>query len=226
MVERNNLRNPEVQPSNLNLFIFDWSGVISDDRRPVHEANMRVLAAHGRPTMSFEEWLPRTAMTPVEFFREHGVQGTGDELYRLYKGRLDEVVKSGISPAVYPGASQALDTLRQQGKRVAVLSSHPSENLLKEVEEYSLGQVFDHVSGGCRDKAEGLRSVCFKLREPHLLAMYIGDTIYDVRAAKDAGCHSAGICAGYHSREKLLSEKPDVLFEDLLDFRAWFERGG
>ncbi len=64
----------------LRLFVTDWSGVISDDRKPVYETNMQMLERRGKPRMSFGEWLPRTTMTPIEFLAGQGVVvGNGDE---------------------------------------------------------------------------------------------------------------------------------------------------
>jgi beta-phosphoglucomutase-like phosphatase (HAD superfamily) len=39
----------------IKLYIFDWSGTLSDDRRPVYEANMRVLVAYGKQRMTFQQ---------------------------------------------------------------------------------------------------------------------------------------------------------------------------
>src|SRR3989344_4207780 len=76
--------------SDIGLLVFDWSGVISDDRMPVYEANMRILEDYGKPTISFEEWLPRTTMTPVEFLKNHGVFGDDKKMFALYKKYFDE----------------------------------------------------------------------------------------------------------------------------------------
>ena len=38
----------------MNLFIFDWSGVISDDRKPVYEANTRLLRERGLKILTFD----------------------------------------------------------------------------------------------------------------------------------------------------------------------------
>jgi len=204
---------------NIKLLIFDWSGVISDDRRPVYEANMKILKYYNKPIISFEEWLPRTTMTPIELLANHGVHGNPDELFNLYKKYLNKVIKSGIVPRVYPDIHNVFQFLKDKGKRLAVLSSHPADNLKIEVSCYNLIPFLDLIYGDSKDKVKGLQDICRQLDIKPEFTFYIGDTIYDIRAAKEAGIHSAGICQGYHTKERLKNEKPDLLLDCLLDLK-------
>ena len=76
--------------SKVRLLTFDWSGVISDDRPPVYEANMRMLEMYGKQRMSFEQWLPQTTMTPIEFMANQGVNGNPDSVFGLYRKALHQ----------------------------------------------------------------------------------------------------------------------------------------
>jgi len=203
----------------IKLLIFDWSGVISDDRRPVYEANMRILRDHNKPTMAFEEWLPRTTMTPIKFLASCGVNGNPDELFALYKKYYDEAVKSGIVPKIYPDVHNVLQNLKKMGKKLAVLSSHPADNLSKEAEDYNLRSFLDLISGNSKNKVRGLLAICEQLGEKPEFTLYVGDMIYDIRAAKEAGVHPIGICTGYHTRERLENEKPEFLLENLSELK-------
>src|SRR4030042_669957 len=148
---------------NIKLLIFDWSGVISDDRRPVYEANMKILRDYNKPTISFEEWLPRTTMTPIELLANHGVHGNPDKLFNLYKKYFDEEIESGIVPRIYPDVHNVFKYLKEKGKRLAVLSSHPTDNLRKEAGHYNLTSFFDLIYGDLKDKSKGLQNICSEL---------------------------------------------------------------
>lgn len=206
----------------IELVIFDWSGVISDDRKPVYEANIRILRDHKKPIMSFEAWLPRTTMTPVEFFANHGIHEDPEELYALYKKYYGEAVESGITPVVYPDAYDTLQYLKKNEKRIAVLSSHPVENLKREAEEYELTSFLSLIHGSARNKVKGLQMVCEQLNTGPDSALFVGDTVYDIQAAKKAGLLSVGICTGYHTKERLEKEGPDLLLGCLSELRALF----
>jgi len=207
----------------LCLFIFDWSGVISDDRRPVYESNMKLLEHYGKPTMSFEEWRKRTTLTPVEFLRNHGVtekMADDREIWNLYRKEYDNVTMKGIAPEVYHDARDALEFLKNKNKTVSILSSHPEENLLREAEEYGLKIFIDSISGSAgKDKARGLKRTLERFSKNPKDALYTGDTFLDIIEAKKAGTYSAGICNGYHSRERLAKEEPDFLFENLSEIK-------
>jgi len=203
----------------IKLIIFDWSGVISDDRRPVYEVNMKILRDYNKPTMSFEEWLPRTTMTPIELLANHGVHGNPDKLFNLYKKYFDEEIESGIVPRIYPDVHNVFKYLKEKGKRLAVLSSHPTDNLRKEAGHYNLTSFFDLIYGDLKDKAKGLQNICSELDIKPEFALYIGDTIYDIRAAKEAGVHSGGVCQGYHTKERLKDENPEFLLKSLSELK-------
>lgn len=203
----------------INLFVFDWSGVISDDRAPVYEANMQMLRDYGKPTMTFEEWLPRTTLTPIEFVNNHGVYDDPEKLWNIYKKHLNDAIESGIVPKVYPDAHDVFEHLRGNDKMLAVLSSHPADNLRREAEEYGLNEFLTLILGNSKDKVEGLLAVCGDLKRDPEHSLYTGDTIYDIQAANEAGLHSAGVCQGYHIRERLESENPEFIFETLSDIK-------
>ena len=203
----------------IDIFVFDWSGVISNDKRPVYESNMRLLKDFEKPVMSFEEFFKNTQLNAALFLKSQGVWGDYDELLRRYKKYYDDVNKEGIVPVVYSDAYDVLSFLKERGKRICVLSSHPEENLIREAEKYNVKKFLDFIEGGLKEKAGGLKELCelFNIWERRML--YTGDTIYDIRHAKQARVLSAGICTGYHSRERLDAEEPDFLFDDLSDIK-------
>lgn len=199
----------------IKLFIFDWSGTLSDDRRPVYEANMKVLATHGKPTMTFEEWLPRTTMTPVEFFNNHGVSGDPDELFSQYREHFKIVNEEGIIPSSYPETREVLNGLRGRGRKTAVISSHPEEKIHEEACRYQIGDLFDEVVGNVKDKVRAIGEVRAKFGIEGGETIYIGDTVYDIRSSKEAGVRSGAVGHGYHLPGRLIQENPDDFLNSL-----------
>ncbi len=202
-----------------DLFIFDWSGVISDDTMPVYSVNMRFLEEHGKPTMPFERWKEESTQTIIGFVGSYGIHGGERELYERYTRYFKEAVASGLVPTVYPDVHETFRYLKDRRKKLAVLSSHPVESLSKEAEKYGVVGFFDVISGGHIEKPEGIEGVCRKIGEEKGRSLYIGDTVYDIRAARKAGVPSAGICTGYHSRKRLEAENPDIILSCLSDLK-------
>jgi phosphoglycolate phosphatase-like HAD superfamily hydrolase len=138
----------------------------------------------------------------------------------MYKENLDAVIKSGTTPKVYPDAKEILELLKNKNKIVSVLSSHPEQNLLREIEEYELKIYLDLILGDRgENKVEGLKRTFMKFNKKSGDVLYTGDTVYDIQAAKKAETFSAGICNGYHLREALENESPDFLFENLTEIK-------
>jgi phosphoglycolate phosphatase len=199
----------------LELYAFDWSGVVSDDRKPVYFANMMLFEHYGIKEISFDEWLGRTTLTPVEILRNHGCTADADEIWELYKKFFTVVNEIGTQPFAYNGAPEALAHLKEIGKKLAVLSSHPDEKLREEVERYGINPaIFDQFQGSAKDKVTGLIAICLELEVTKPNALYLGDTVYDIRAAKQAGLRSAAVCGGYHLQARLAAEEPDIILED------------
>jgi HAD superfamily hydrolase (TIGR01549 family) len=206
-------------PQNIRLFTTDWSGVISDDRRPVYEANMKVLEAHGKTRMTFQEWLPRTTLTPIEFFANHGLNGDPKILFEEYRDAYSESRRKGLNPIVYSDAKETLKFIFDSGVPVVVVSSHPKEHLIKEASEYGVSEYVLTFAGNTQDKTDGILKACSETGKEKTMTVYLGDTIYDIQAAKKAGVHSVGIATGYHVKERLINEDPDFCFESLSEFR-------
>ena len=197
------------------LFVFDWSGVISDDRLPVYEANMALLVHFGKPTMTFEQWLPQTQLTAEAFLKSQGVEVDSDEAYRLYKQEYGKAIERGVLPHVYPDAPGTLEFLQREGKRLAVLSSHPEENLRREAAQYGLEAFFERFQWDGKDKRRGLIDTCKDMTTIRRNAIYLGDTVYDIRAATEAGIRVIGVANGYHTRDRLASALPDYIIDNL-----------
>ncbi len=208
----------------IKLVITDWSGVFSDDRRSVYEANMRVLEAYEKDRFSFEEWLPRTRLSPVEFFEDHGVSGSPQALFEEYRLAYTKVKDEGILPVVYSDAQDVLGFLSAKEIPIVVLSSHPKDHLLAEAAEYRIDGYFVEFLGSVRDKAAGISQVILERDLRPTDSVYLGDTIYDIQAAKAAGVYSIGVATGYHLRPRLESEDPNFVVDSLTDFKALFRK--
>ncbi len=204
---------------NIPILIFDWSGVLSDDRLPVYETNMILLGRYGKPRITFEEWLPKTTLSVREFGPVYGINVDPDQIFEEYVKAFNEMRSTGIHPTIYPGAKEVLGKLIQAGKKLILVSSHPEKNLIQEAAEYGVDKYFDLIVGSQKDKTEAILKICGEIDvapSPQTVA-YIGDTIYDIQAAKKAGVYSIGKANGYHAKERLLNENPDRVIEDVAD---------
>lgn len=202
---------------NIQLFLFDWSGTISDDRMPVYETNHRMRLGYGIPEVSFEDWLGSIRGNAYDAFLALGITVTERALNENYRARLSEVVAEGIRPEAYLDAADAIARLSALGRPIGVVSSHPQSHLSNEAERYGIHGRFDVVSGDHRDKTPELVRLCAHYGVDPSQACYVGDMTFDIQAAKRAGMKSLAVTTGYHPRARLEEERPDGLFDSLTE---------
>lgn len=206
---RKNLKDVE-------LIITDWSGVISDDREIVYESNMRLLQKYGGSTWTFEEWLEASQLNCAAFLELAGLKFDPAVAAEEYPALLTTLRKEGLHPTVYPDAHMFVRGIGE--REIVVVSSHPEQHLSAEADEYGLTDCIAHFIGNVTNKAEEIIRVLERF--PSRQALYMGDTVYDIQAAKRAGVISVGMATGYHTRDRLIRETPDHVFDSLTELLA------
>lgn len=209
----------------IELFSFDWSGTCSDDRKPAYKANMRLLTDYKIPNMPFEEWLAKTKATPEEFIVSCGVRENPDDIRKQYRKYFAEEVARGNVPVTYPDVHKVFRYLKAKGKKLAVISTHPEENVIKEADEYGISQYLDLIQGNWNDKGAGIFGACLHLGTSPDCTLYTGDSVSDIQKSKSVGVHAAAVCTGYHTAQMLAAENPRFLIRALSELKALFESG-
>ncbi len=111
------------------------------------------------------------------------------------------------------GARASIDAVRARAGRVVAVTAK-SERLSRRCLE-EVGLVVDGVVGHVHgdEKRDALRACG--------AAIYVGDTIADVRAGIDAGIIGIGVATGMHSAPQLTEAGASVVFESLEQFPGW-----
>ncbi len=130
----------------------------------------------------------------------------------------------------YPGIPELIDSLREMGYTVAVLSNKP-ESTVKQIVSHYFGDRFAIVRGG-RDTAslkplpKSTLEMLSEMGESSSELAFIGDTSVDILTAKNAGAALAiGVSWGFRGREELEESGADVIADRAEDILR-FVRGG
>lgn len=195
---------------------FDWSGTLSNDPVVILAANNRMFEQKGLIPLTLAEWRPRTRLNAAQYMRDHGIEGSDGELLSWYQRELENVKADGIYPSPYPDTAQLLSCLKTKGFGIAVLSTHPINHLREESNQYEVAGLIDLFIGDSPNKTDGLRTLMkrYGITNPQQ-ALYVGDTVYDIQHAKEAGVVSVAVCEGFHDRARLTAENPNFIFDDL-----------
>lgn len=169
---------------------FDWNGTVVDDTdRAVDATNALLRRAGGQPldratfvasfTLPLDGWLSGL-----------GLGGRREEWNAELCAR----------PArLRAGAAGMLAELRGRGALLAVVSAAGREAVTADLEHVGLWPAFDRVATAVDDKAAHLSA----LRRTCAAVVYVGDTEFDVRSARAAGCPSLAILGGWQPPEAL-----------------------
>lgn len=199
--------------------IFDHSGVLSDDRPPVYAANMILFERYSLDKITFEEWQRAAKASASDLLLSFGAQATKEQLDQEYAHTFQEIVSREIDPVrpiMYPDVPEVLEILKKQGLPLAIVSSHPKENLIKELTDYGIIQFLDEISGDPSPKTERLKDICAQFGVLPQESFFVEDTIYGLRSGHQARINCFGITTGYHSREMLEAEGTAVAVVDSL----------
>lgn len=190
----------------LDMTLVDSADGIADALQKVfadHGVEVRrddVLATIGLPLdMVFPMWLP-----------DESYEQLLDE-YRDHYGRF------GIPRTrLLPGARDAVDAVHAAGGRVVVVSAKKKDFVDRVVAVVDLPVDATHGYLFAEHKGRVL------LEEG--ASVYVGDHEGDIRAARAAEAVAVVVLTGPMTRDELEPHRPDVILEDLTEFRAWLQR--
>jgi phosphoglycolate phosphatase len=136
-----------------------------------------------------------------------------DAVVDNYRANFDRIALPVMT--LLPFARETLEACRSHGAEIVVVSSRKQESLDTIVEYLKIKNMFTHVRGGLFGEQKG------DFLKAQQTQVYVGDHEGDVRGAKRGGCVSVAVATGPSSKESLLAEGADVLFDDLSPFPAW-----
>jgi pyrophosphatase PpaX len=138
--------------------------------------------------------------------RDLGGEERTAELVRVYRAH-NEPLHRGL--ALFPGIERVLVSLRAAGCRLGIVSAKRRSTVELAFDATAIGGLFDVVVGGDEAKAQKpapdlLLLALERLSAPSAGAVYVGDSPFDVAAARAGGLYSIGVAwGGIHDRAAL-----------------------
>jgi pyrophosphatase PpaX len=196
------------------VVLFDFDGTVIDSGAIIL-ASMR----HATLTVLGREFEDEVLMAAV------GGAGLSEQMRLLDEARVDELVRvyrAHNEPlhsdlACCAGMEDVLATLRQQGRRLGIVTAKRRQTVDLAFAHVPIEHLFDVVVGA--DETERHKPdpdpLLYALEQLEAAAddaAYVGDSPFDIRAAKAAGVHAIAVTwGGIHSHERLAAEGPDAV---------------
>jgi phosphoglycolate phosphatase len=159
-------------------------------------------------------------MGMLTFLRKHSIP-----LYRvpwLVKEYLFLTSSRMKDVCLFDGLPDLLHRLKDAGYRLGVLSSNSAENIRSCLRANDALDIFEFVVGYPRlfGKASAIRNLLKTERIDRQCALFIGDEVRDVEAARKAGVDSAAVGWGFNSEDVLSKQSPKFFWSSLADVRS------
>ncbi len=196
------------------VVLFDFDGTVIDSGAIII-ASMR----HATKTVLGRD------IPEEELGRAVGGSGLVEQMRVIAPDRVDELVAcyrehneplhSELTECA--GMTDVLTRLKDEGRRLGVVTAKRRETVRLAFSYLPLERFFDVVVGSDdterhKPDPQPLAHALDLLKASRDDAVYVGDSPFDIRAAKAAGVHSVAVTwGGIHPRERLEAEEPDAV---------------
>jgi phosphoglycolate phosphatase-like HAD superfamily hydrolase len=191
--------------------LWDFDGTLADTLSCMVAAYNVLAARRGLRTIDDPE--AARDLDPLPLLRSLGIPLLS--VPSLLAGLLSAVRRDMPGVRLFPGMVEVLEALGQAGCRMSVLSSNSRDNILACLRANGVAGRFESVVGYRRlfGKGEGIRRFLKRHAGAGARAVYVGDEVRDIRAARRAGVDMAAVTWGYNTHELLAKHIPDYLIE-------------
>lgn len=203
--------------SKINTLLFDLDGTILDSKKAIVDVFYTLCQTYGKEKLNYQEVEKqfgtsfRSILAGVAQEKKKKMIG---EYFRLL---LEEEEKSA---RLFPGVREVISRLKSEGYRLAVVTNKEKLLVMKNLKKYEMAEFFagivtiDDVQNP-KPHAEPVERALKLLGSEKAGALMIGDSIFDVKAARNAGVRVAVLdwYHNYSSNEAL----PDFLFDNIED---------
>ncbi len=198
--------------------LFDWDGVLLDSLGAAFNVYNKIFTRIGTKLLTKEQFLEVQSPNWYDFYVKVGLptslwKEVDGEWLRLYEEE---------SPELHADARRCLDSLKNVGLKLALVSNGSRSRVESELAKFGLRPSFQAVLLG--EKREELKPSPVMLeraleaiRVRPQGAVYVGDSPADIQAAKSAGVPSFAIARGPIQNERLRKESPDRVFSGLTE---------
>lgn len=210
--------------ADFDCVIFDFDGTVADTGEGILKSLQYSFSAMGDPEPDLSD-LKKFIGPPVYYSYTHfyGISDDRVDLYiKKYRERYRE--KGIYESKVYPGIKELISHLKENNIKVGIASSKP-ENLIYSVSDYlGITDMFDAIVGVKTDNSKHSTKAgliisamnCMGFTDKNKVLM-VGDRLYDIDGASEAGVKSCGALWGYGNEAEFKAHNADFIVSDPKD---------
>lgn len=203
--------------------IFDLDGTLVDSLPDIHEALSHALRAMKLPPVTREQtrgWigdgLPALCRRAVPQLDKSALEMFMEYARTHYAAHVVDETRP------FPNIMQMLDLLKAECVPCSVLTNKPHALAVESVRHLGLMPYFVDVVGYRSEEEKkpdprAARRLAQSMGESPAYVALVGDSVADIRTARNAGMISVAVTWGYQNSDVLRAESPDFFLEDPLE---------
>lgn len=194
--------------------MFDVDGTLMDSAPDICAAQIKVLAAHGRPDVS-DVFLRRyIGHHLIALFEDLGF-GPEDMTPLIESYRTTYWDRKHASTRVYPGVAEMLASLVGRKSTATTKTTKSTRGVL---EQFGLLPHFDHVQGTdgfpAKPEPDVILASLKGLGACPEDCLFVGDSAADMEAGRRAGVWTCAVRWGYGDHQEMAKWEPDYWIEE------------
>ncbi len=196
--------------NNAKLIIFDFDGTLADTLGALLRITNRLAPEFGYPQISDEQLTNLKYLSSWEIIKISKVA-----LWKLpfLLKRVEEEFPGEVqSVKLFPGVIELLTTLKSQGYRLGIVSSNAEANIRSLLKQNQIEHLFEFITGASTfGKGKAIGKIIRRYNCPKSDAIYIGDEIRDIQAARSIKIRVVAVGWGFNAPTALIDRQPDLL---------------
>lgn len=208
------------------LYIFDWDGTISDSAAKICRCMQLAAEEVGVEPLEDDAIKNIIGLALPEALRVMYPDLEESKREEVKLGYSRQFLQADSTPSpFFPKAMETLESLRDQGFKMAVATGKSRRGLDRVLNNLKLDTFF-HASR-CADETTSkphphmLNELLEEFNLPPEQAVMIGDTEYDMSMAYQIGMPKIAVSYGAHTIDRLMKYKPELCvdrFEEILNW--------
>ena len=203
------------------VILFDLDGTLLNTEPAILESYRRLFEKYA-PTVEFDREKQLSVLGPPLrkmmkiYFPEQDTEALVEEYREINKAIHPETV----FPMVH--AKEMLEELKNQGYKLGIVTTKVEDVTRLGLDINGMTDYFDviiaenHVTLSKPDP-QGIFMACSQLNCGHDSLIYVGDSLTDIQAGKNAGAFTIGYLFMPERKQAMMDEKPNRVIEDLMD---------
>ncbi|MCB0326350.1 MAG: HAD-IA family hydrolase [Bdellovibrionales bacterium] len=192
-----------------DLVIFDLDGTLIDSRQDLCNALNHAMALENLPPISVENMVRQISKGTKSYLRSL-VDHDEEKVDRIFKAYARAYRKNPLDQTqVYPGTLELLEHLKKT-KPLALMSNKHQSSCELVMEGLKINHYFEVIVGGdlIRKKPhpDALSYICDKLGHAPEHSVMIGDSVFDLQAAKAINMKCIALTEGFVDEQELRNE--------------------